>query len=62
MTAVEWLIKELYFYPIDDIVINKFNQAREIEKDQITDAYIAGSYDILNKEFNPKEYYNITFK
>ena len=34
-TAVEWLIKQLYDYPIDDIVIKKFEQAKEMEKEQL---------------------------
>lgn len=29
-----------------------------MEKSQITDAYIMGSYDMAEKEFRPEEYYN----
>lgn len=64
LTAVEWLIKELYFYPIDDIVIDKFNQAKAMEKEQIIKAYeTAMETDIYNTTLKVgKDYYNKTFK
>lgn len=33
-----------------------------MEKEQITDAYIMGSYDMADKKFNPEQYYNETYK
>lgn len=45
MTAVEWLIKQLYSYPIDDIVIQKFNQAKQMEREQIISAHESASLD-----------------
>jgi len=57
-TAVEWLIERLYGYPIDDIVIDTINQAKEMEKEQIKEAHNRGGY-ILE---TPEEYYNETYK
>ena len=37
-------------------------QAKTMEKEQITDAYIMGSYDMVDKEFRPEQYYNEIFK
>jgi hypothetical protein len=33
----------------------------EKEKEQITDSYIMGSYDMAEKEFRPEQYYNETY-
>ncbi len=62
-TAVEWLLNELirvgYF---QDMIPNiTFEQAKAMEKDQITDSYIMGSYDMAAKEFRPEQYYNETY-
>lgn len=60
-TAVEWLIEQL-FKKSDIQYINGFDglieQAKAMEKEQITDAYIMGSYDMAAKEFKPEQYYN----
>ena len=39
---------------IRDIV----QQAKEMEKEDIVDSYIMGSYDLAAKEFRPEQYYN----
>jgi hypothetical protein len=36
-------------------------QAKQMEKEQIEDAYIMGSYDMASKEFKPEQYYNETY-
>jgi succinate dehydrogenase/fumarate reductase-like Fe-S protein len=63
-TAVEWLIEQLN-QKIDFIPMNKWDmirdivqQAKEMEKEQIVDSYIMGSYDLAAKEFRPEQYYN----
>jgi hypothetical protein len=66
-TAVEWLVKELESYgntqfcKIEweqlDLLIE---QAKEMEKEQIIDAYNIGSYDTSEKQFRPEQYYNET--
>ena len=76
-TAVEWLIKELEeqklikLDKLSTILFNKnfatryeliIEQAKEMEKQQIMDSYIMGSYDMAAKEFRPEQYYNETFK
>lgn len=33
-TAVEWLVSKLYDYPMDDIVMRRIKQAKEMEKEQ----------------------------
>jgi len=64
MTAVEWLQNELVgldtafsYCTFND----KLKQAKQMEKEQITDAYIMGSYDMASKEFKPEQYYNETY-
>ena len=76
-TAVEWLDEQLqdtmyiqYGYvngvrkvvmPLEDYM--KFKQeALELEKEQITDAYYMGSQDAPIKKGQSEEYYNETFK
>jgi hypothetical protein len=36
-------------------------KAKEMEKQQIIDAYTIGSYDMTEKEFSPNKYYNNTY-
>ena len=63
-TAVEWLEEQL---PIR--IVNSFNEeinrAKEMEKEQIMDAYRQGCYDyILHEEgdiIRSEEYYNETY-
>lgn len=75
MTAVEWLINELkkskhYQQMINEahqnstIVSDILEQAKEMEKEQISQAYVFGSaYGIdLKNGLSPNNYYNETFK
>lgn len=64
-TAVEWLVEELKSRSID---LNKWNsdlveQAKEMEKQQLNDAYNADRPNLTCYEENTafKEYYNETF-
>ena len=61
-TAVDWLVemwdKNQRFLNPKQII----EQAKAMEKEQITDAYIMGSYDMAEKQFKPEQYYNETFK
>jgi hypothetical protein len=73
-TAVEWLVDELCYitdngrYIIDntDDVTDVVNQAKEMEKRQIKDAYLNGRYDadkiVMSHNFYAEQYYNQTFK
>jgi hypothetical protein len=62
-TAVDWLENQLKDY-IGGIFTDTFEQAKEMEKDQINDAYFQGFednvWDSLDDNFN-LEYYNETY-
>jgi hypothetical protein len=63
MTAVEFLEDNLHYYystKWDDIL----EQAKEMEKQQIIDAFhrgYANAISVPNKEYNPEKYYNEKF-
>ena len=77
MTAVQWLDEQLqdtmYFVygytdgvrkvtiPLEDYMRLK-QEALEMEKEQITNAYYMGSQDAPIKKGQSEEYYNETFK
>jgi hypothetical protein len=54
-TAVEWLRQELLKRDMDISIKDLFEQAKEMEKEQMESAYLAG-------ESKDKQYYNETFK
>ena len=56
-TAVEWLFEKITEQGTNPYWDMRFIQAKQMEKEQITDAYIMGSYDMAAKEFNPEKYY-----
>ena len=59
MTAVEWLVQK-YFVDYNILISElEFQQAKEMEKQQIIDAYQIGIIDGLNHQ--PRDYYNETF-
>ena len=63
-TAVEYLIKYLTLYGMqlnDNAIINVINVAKDIEKEQIVNAYKEGHYHLHLDSFNPEQYYNETF-
>jgi hypothetical protein len=73
ITAVEWFMEKIGekqsngFYVIDTLqdVQNVFQQAKEMEKEQIIDAYDAGLFDGSMDDVNDriyKQYYNETYK
>ena len=43
-------------------VIDKAEALLEVEREQIEDAYIMGSYDMADKKFNPSKYYEEIYK
>ena len=63
MTAIEWLIDELTDNGIEylDLAYEIIEQAKELEKQQIIDAYIEGYSSNLNAGDSEK-YYNETYK
>ena len=63
-TAVEWLI-ENHFGAIQNCTPdfrNKINQAIEMEKEQIIEAYIDRIKDTYQNRIEAEQYYNQTFK
>jgi len=56
-TAVEWLRQELLKRDMDISIKDLFDQAKEMEKEQIIEAYCNGDDNI-----SAKQYYNKTFK
>ena len=74
-TAVEWYeieinlliekyqVKEISQREFITMKHNFFYEAKEMEKQQIIDAYCKGRNNVINKNnIYPKQYYNETFK
>jgi hypothetical protein len=58
-TAVEWLFEQIPAeWSSSKSAFDAYQQAKQMEKQQIEDAYIMGSHDMAAKEFRPNEYYN----
>lgn len=59
-TAVEWLVEQIK----DDRFLSAFkeeiNEAKELEKEQIEDAYRDSRYSLISKE-DAEQYYNEIF-
>lgn len=66
MTAVEWLHEKLAKSTQEELVGNinlYFIQAKELEKEQIEDAYSEGDVNgIMDNRKMAEQYYNETFK
>jgi hypothetical protein len=58
-TAVEWLIEQIENE--GKCIYEVIKQAKEMEKEQIMDAYIQGSISLTSKN-DAEQYYNETFK
>lgn len=64
-TAVEWLYEEFTKtnHLTEDEFYMKFEQAKEMEKEHIIDAYERGwDMGVLPNDCNSEQYYNETFK
>ena len=67
ITAVEWLLNEFQeahkdFGGLDNSFLELFKQAKEMEKQQIIEAYENGYSDSDNTFELNKQYYNETFE
>ena len=61
-TAVDWLFAQIPAeWSSSKSAFDAYQQAKEMEKEQIDDAYNMGSYDMAEKKFDPKQYYNETY-
>jgi hypothetical protein len=61
MTAVEWLVEQFEQVHTQRKWKEIIEQAKEIEKQQILDAYEAGNYENGMGICEPEQYYNETF-
>ena len=68
MTSVEWLKKQLEDYGSNshltlnwDTFDELCEKAKEMEKEQIKDAYFHGSEDLNFRKRSPTQYYNETY-
>ena len=59
MTAVEWLFEQIVNRTDRMYFLKEFEQAKELEKQQIVNAFLEGCSDNNNDGF---EYYNKTYK
>lgn len=65
-TAVEWLIIQIKNDHIDKALtglewMKIFEQAKQMEKEQIAEAYLQGSFDDGPNQDNAEQYYNETY-
>jgi hypothetical protein len=58
-TAVEWLFEQVWITSGEDLP-ELLEQAKEMEKEQIIEAYKFGNLSDIY--FKPEQYYNETFK
>jgi hypothetical protein len=62
-TATEWLFKQLWEEPKDKFTWNAIlMKAKEMEKEQIIQAYYQNGWNDNDNEHNAEQYYNQTFK
>jgi hypothetical protein len=74
-TAVEWLIEQIstskYFYNLMEEIESRgtivqpngiLEQAKEMEKEQIIQAYYQNGWNDNDNEHNAEQYYNETYK
>ena len=60
-TAVDWLFEQLWETPKDKLTWNTIlSKAKEMEKEQIIDAYKYGNQSDVY--FKPEQYYNENYK
>jgi hypothetical protein len=57
-TAVEWLVEQ---YTQGNYSWEAYEQAKEMEKEQIVEAYESGVWDVGCRNSDSKKYYNETY-
>jgi hypothetical protein len=62
VTAVEWLVEQIFFSDQREKFEKYINQAKEMEKQQIIDAYDEGVYLAMTPSKTAEDYYQQTFK
>jgi len=62
-TAVEWLMNQIFKAELTPHFKNILNQAKEMEKDQIQNAYSIGfTHKEVGLNHQPEKHYSKTFK
>jgi hypothetical protein len=62
-TAVEWFFEQIMYADVDIKVWREiYDQAKEMEKEQIIEAWNNGYDEEDRATSNPNQYYNETFK
>lgn len=64
-TAVEWLVNEILmpeYGNIPEWVIDKVNEAKAMEKEQILEALRTSEVELLSWGISAEQYYKETFK
>lgn len=62
-TAVEWFFEQIMYADVDIKVWREiYDQAKQMEKEQIIDAYWDGGQDVPIHVSTCEKYYNETFK
>ena len=62
-TAVEWLFSQLpYYLRLSKNGFDLLNQAKELEKQQIIEAYSNNGWNDEDQRANGEQYYNQTYK
>jgi hypothetical protein len=65
MTSIEWLEEKAKEFAIDLDLLNYFEQAKEMHKQEIIDAWKMGRYDsdkiVMTEKFYAEQYYQETF-
>ena len=56
ITAVEWLIEQLAINGI--IHSSDINKAKEMEEEQIKEAYLSGADHVMDVQYNPTSYFD----
>ena len=61
-TAVEWLVEQLFWSEQMERIERVVQQAKEMEKEQIENAYWEGGHDVPTHGRQCEQYYNETYK
>jgi hypothetical protein len=62
LTAVEWLVEQLFWSEQMERIERVVQQAKEMEKEQIENAYWEGGHDVPTHGRQCEQYYNETYK
>ena len=62
-TAVDWMFAQLWDTPKDKLTWYKIaGDAKDMEKEQIIDAYLSGKWDVNFRSIDSNQFYQETYK